>query len=68
MNDLTRSLAAEAIDKDPTLAPTFDEFEALQGELAQLLEAMGIRQVMVEIPPQGNADAVLHAHVSGTNR
>lgn len=68
MNDLARSLAAKAIEKDPGLGRTFDEFEASQAELMQLLDLMGIRSVMVEIPPAGNADAFLYANVSGTDR
>lgn len=68
MNELVRRLMAETGQVDPVLAETFDQFEAYQAELDQLLDMMGTRSVMVEMPPAGNADAKLRANVSGTDR
>lgn len=68
MNELARTLMAEAKQVDPMIAETFDQFEAYQAEFEQLLNLMGARSVMVEIPPTGNADARLRANVSGTDR
>lgn len=68
MNDVTKPLAAQLIEQEPGLSEAFDEFETLQQELVQLLDFMGVRHVVVEIPPTGNADATLHGNVSGTSR
>jgi hypothetical protein len=68
MNEFTRALAAEAFKKDPSLAETFEEFEASQAEFMQLLELMGLRSVTVEIPPASNSEVRLRANVSGTRR
>jgi hypothetical protein len=68
MNELARRLMAETDRVEPNLAETFDQFEAYQAELDQLLDMMGTRSVIVEIPPAGNADATLRANVSGTDR
>ena len=68
MNDVTRKIAGHQLDSDPSLVKTYEEFDESQKELDQLLELMGIRQVMVEVPPKGNADAVLHGNVSATDR
>ncbi len=68
MNELVRTLGAKALEHDPSLEGIFDEFDAAQQELVQLLDFMGVRHVAVEIPPAGNADATFHANVSGTGR
>jgi hypothetical protein len=68
MNELIRTIASEALRKDPGLVQTFDDFEAAQEELIRLLDLMGVRHVVVEAPPAGNADATFHANLSDTNR
>lgn len=68
MNDLARQLAADLLQRDPQVAELFREFETSQEEFTQLLELMGVRQVVMEIPPAGNAEGLLRANVSRTDR
>lgn len=68
MNELARQAAAKVLQKEPELQELFEQFETDQEELDRLLDLMGAREVMVEIPPAGNANATLHANVSGTHR